>query len=42
MVPWKYRNVVCPWQTPKEIKLACRFIDKMLLGKSEERCKLLL
>jgi hypothetical protein len=29
-VPWKYRNVVNPWQSPKEIRLATRFIDRMV------------
>lgn len=29
-VPWKYRNVVNPWQTEREILLATRLIERML------------
>ncbi len=38
-VPWKYRNVVNPWQTVREIKNALKFIDKMIkkLGFNEEK-----
>lgn len=38
MIPWKYRNVINPSQTEREIKLAARFIDRMLqkLGLDEQ------
>lgn len=43
-VPYKYRNVINPWQTPKEIRLAIKFITKMLrrINISEEDALLLL
>lgn len=27
---WKYRNVINPWQTPREIRSAEKMIDRML------------
>lgn len=31
MIPWKYRNVIHPDQTDREIKSAVKFIDKMIV-----------
>lgn len=31
-VPWYYRNVINPWQTPKEIKLAVKFVQAMQMA----------
>jgi hypothetical protein len=28
-VPFPYRNVICPWQTRKEIHLATKFCDRL-------------
>ena len=28
-VPWKYRNIINPWQTIKEIRLAIKFANQM-------------
>ena len=39
---WLYRNVICPWQTDKEIKSAEKFIDKMLFKEKEETKLLIL
>lgn len=37
-----YQRVINPWQTPRELQLAVRFIERMLKGKSEtERRELL-
>lgn len=38
----KYHQVINPWQTPREIKRATKFIDAMLKGKSPEECRQLL
>lgn len=35
-VPWLYRNVINPWQTEHEIRIACKFLDRMRKGMSEE------
>lgn len=32
-VPWLYRNVINPWQTPREIRLAVRSIEKMVKAR---------
>lgn len=29
-VPYPYQNVINPWQRPREIKLAIKFINQML------------
>ena len=34
-VPPKYRNVVNPWQTAREIKLAVKFIERLVRGMPE-------
>lgn len=28
-VPPDYRNVICPWQTPREIRAQSKFLDRM-------------
>jgi hypothetical protein len=35
-VNWLYRNVICPWQTEREIKSAEKFIDRMLFKATDE------
>lgn len=29
-IPEDYRNVICPWQTTKELRLAVKFVDQLL------------
>ena len=38
-VPWKYRNVLCPWQTENEIKRQVSFLNKMTRSWSEEKMR---
>jgi hypothetical protein len=28
----RYRNVICPWMTDKDIKHAVKFVDEMIAG----------
>ena len=39
---WFYRNVICPWQSEKDIRAAEKFIDRMLYKINEEEKKVIL
>ncbi len=32
LVPWRYRNVVCPWMWIKDIEAAVKFCDRIWAG----------
>lgn len=38
-MPWKYRNIINPWQTYKEIRKAINYLDRLFKGCSEEERK---
>lgn len=35
LVPWRYRNIINPWQTPREIRNATKFLDRMFKNVPE-------
>jgi hypothetical protein len=39
LVPHKYRNIICPWQTKKDILTQAKTADKIIawIGKDPER-----
>ena len=42
MVPEKYRNVICPWQTQSEIKAQSKTLDKIFAKMDQARAERLL
>lgn len=38
-VPGRYRNVINPWQTPKEIRNGVKFIEAMLRDKGYDKAR---
>ncbi len=42
MVPEKYRNVICPWQTHSEIKAQSKTLDKVFAKMDQARAERLL